>query len=560
MPRKITQVKEEKPRPSYISESGELDLSKIFKHQVKQTELLRTINRNGKSYIQTVSRQCLSTGGIRSGKTSGWLMYLVMYYCLAFKKCDILVLRRTFKELESGAIADFKTFVPQELYTYDQTKHVATFVNGSRVVFGHCQNNKERDIEQYLGQAYPGILIDECGQFSPDAWHMLFARNIVNASCEADEVGNFPTPVIIGATNPIGPHYEFYRTVFVEKEPWQKPDDAKKDLDGCWWTFEAGTPRLLYDPQDYAYQRSTVLDNPEMLRRDPTIISRLDSLPKAKRDKMLLGLDGRFEGQYFDCWSEEHHTVNLREDPEAIIWQHQNPVWGSQDYGIGGQGHASAGYLFTQALVRKAIGDEYKLKIVCFKEHVATSGQTLRQWASLFAHMCKLPNGTPVTLKTIYFSHEKFSRQGTMHTPADEYTAELRKLGLPAVTRAGTDRIGRASLAYNLMKNGELVILDTCKEVLTAIPALMRDPDNLDDVLKTSAKSDDIWDGFSYGLTGYLAGRKRPAVEAIMDHAKTLDPLAAHFYKLKMLSNRLKENAPFVPPDQPVWVGKMNQL
>ena len=86
----------------------------------------------------TVAPECLSVGGIRSGKTSGWLMYLVINYCLAWEKCDILVLRRTFKELESGAIADFKAFVPPELYTYNPTSHVATFINGSRVVFGHC--------------------------------------------------------------------------------------------------------------------------------------------------------------------------------------------------------------------------------------------------------------------------------------------------------------------------------------------------------------------------------------------------------------------------------------
>jgi hypothetical protein len=77
--------------------------------------------------------------------------------------------------------------MPPELYDYDQTKHVATLTNGSRVVFGHCQNNKDRDIEQYLGQAYPAILVDECGQFSPDAWMMLYSRNTINASCQPDE-------------------------------------------------------------------------------------------------------------------------------------------------------------------------------------------------------------------------------------------------------------------------------------------------------------------------------------------------------------------------------------
>jgi hypothetical protein len=128
MPRK--QTKETKERPAYLNEDGTLEISKIFKHQPKQTELLQVRTRDGIPYIRPIAPQCLSVGGIRSGKTVGWLMYMIMNYTLAFDNCDILVLRRTFKELESGAIADFKTFVPSELYNYDQTKHVATFVNG----------------------------------------------------------------------------------------------------------------------------------------------------------------------------------------------------------------------------------------------------------------------------------------------------------------------------------------------------------------------------------------------------------------------------------------------
>lgn len=556
MPRKIQ--KDEKPKKAYISASGELDFSKIFRHQPKQTELLRNVLRRGAPYVVPAAPQCLSTGGIRSGKTTGILMYFIQHYCMKYSGCDILVLRRTFKELESGAIADFKTFMPEELYTYDGTKHVATLINGSRVVFGHCQNNKERDIEQYLGQAYPGILVDECGQFSPDAWLMLFARNIVNASCKEDEFGNLPVPCIWGATNPIGPHYEYYRTVFVQKEPWMKQETARKDeTNGTWWEPEAGEWRLIYDPADYAYQRSTVLDNAEMLARDPGIISRLNSMPKAKRDKMLHGLDGRFEGQYYDVWDPEYHVVNLREDPEAIIWQTYQPVWIGQDWGMG---HANAAYFFTKALVRKSVGSDYTMKTVCFAEVVTSGGKSHKELAAILAHRAKLPNGFPVKVKSIYFSHEKFNRQMDIHSPADEYSKSLKEQGLPHVTRGTQDRIGRASLMYNMLKNGELAVLDTCRDIILAIPTLMRNPDELDDVLKTEAKGDDCYDGFTLGLYGQLSTKKRPEVDAIMDHASKLDPLAAHFYKLRMLSNRGKENAPFVQRDQPVWIGKRDNL
>ena len=788
--------KEEKERPAYLNADGTLELSKMFKFQPKQTELLEYRTRAGAPYLRTIAPQCLSVGGIRSGKTVGVLMFMIMNYTLAFEGCDTLILRRTFKELESGAIADFKTFVPKELYTYDQTKHVATFMNGSRVVFGHCvsegtlvttqrglvpvedvttedlaltrkgfkrilwsgqtgvkptvqfgplsitkehkvlvdgewkttqevicqknsektarllchkpsylkvlsttgtqtqveglteytskagetkskrtstsqcgkqnseqyqrvlkcttktethcktstailnfsqhtstesttphgvledledpqpknwglgvgsvekpssqkverndfvmltvampseqtlhavpvydlqvedeheffangvlvhncQNNKMRDIEQYLGQAYPAILIDEAGQFSPDAYMMLYSRNTVNASCKPDKHGNLPIPCIWGCTNPLGPYYEYYRTVFVQREPWDRPEKARRDANGAWWVDNNGEWLNIYDPRLYAYQRSTAMDNPELLRRDPGFIARLNSMPKAKRDKLLLGLDGSVEGQYFDCFDPDNHVINLREDPDAVLWQPWQPVWGSQDWGMG---HANAAYLFTKAMVR-TIGTDYKLKTVCFREIVTTGGKTHVEWATLFKSMCKYPNGQEAIPRSIFFSHEKFSKQVSAHTPADEYSRQLRSVGLPAVTRATQDRIGSASMMYNAFKNGELVILDNCKDIILAIPSLMRNPDLIDDVLKVDSRGDDCYDGFRYGLYGMLGSRRKPEELSIEEHAKELEPLARWFYVQKQMANKHDPNEPFTQKEQPVWMGKLN--
>ena len=552
--RKIVDAVETKP---YLNADGTLNFDKIFRFQPKQTELLRNVSRGGKVYLQPATGQCLSTGGIRSGKTCGWLFFFVMHYCLQWNNCNFLVLRRNFKELEQGAIADFKAFMPPELYDYDQTKHVATLKNGSRVVFGHCQNNKDRDIEQYLGQAYPAILVDECGQFSPDAWMMLYSRNVVNAACERDEVGNLPIPAIVGCTNPLGPHYEFFRTLFVQKEPWNPGEDAKRDpVDGTWWTKESGEWNKLYDPDAYAYQRSTVMDNPELLARDPGIIARLMSMPKAKRDKVLYGYDGVAEGQYFDCFDPSYHVLNLREDPDAIIWQDWQPCWAGEDWGMG---HANATYMFTKAMVRDSVGDNYRLKTVCFQEIVVTGGKTMDELASIIKAKAHLPNGKPIILKAIYFSHEKFNRQMSERTPADEYSRALRLVGLPPVISATRDRIGSASLMYNLIKKGELVILDICKEIILAIPSLMRNPDLMDDVLKVNAKGDDCYDGFRYGLYGHLAAKKKPdtLVEAERVNAlKKTDPLAAHFLKMKLDAENADKTTSFRQKEQPVWQSK----
>lgn len=540
-----------------------------FSFQQAQKRLFHYVTRGAGAYLQPIAPQCLEWGGIRGGKTCAKLIYYIQNYCLRFNHCDVLVLRRTFSELESGVIQDFKTFVPSALFDYNQQAHIATFTNGSRCVFAGCVNNRERDIEKYLGQSYPGILVDECGQFSPNAWELLYSRNTVNAACEPDDHGNFPIPSIAGCTNPLGPYWEYYHSLFVLKVPWNREEGARKAKDGSWWVPDAGSYRLIYNPADYAANQTTVLDNPAYIKeRDPGIIARLKALPKAKMQKMLLGLADRMEGQYFDCFSEEQHVIDLREDPEAIIWQDWQPVWGGQDWGVG---HWNAAYLFTKALVRNTIGNDYSLKTVCFQEIAPeTTGQTNIEMADMIsakAHYPRLPqdhpqferiSGKPCKVRAIYFSHEKFNRVMEAHSPADDYSRLLRARGLPSVSRGTMDRIGSAGFLYNLFKNGKIVILKgQCPGIILALPSLQRDPDNLDDVLKSDSRADDRYDGFRLGLYGMLNERAKPQVEKDREYADTLDPLSRHFYLRKKSFENEKVGQSFVQESANVWDGKI---
>src|SRR5690348_16723464 len=92
--------------------------------------------------VQADAKRRLSVGGIRSGKTWTALIFGLVKYVLAFDSCDILVLRRTFKESETGVVSDFKTLVNKKAYEWNEVKHTATFANGSRVVFGSCTHNR----------------------------------------------------------------------------------------------------------------------------------------------------------------------------------------------------------------------------------------------------------------------------------------------------------------------------------------------------------------------------------------------------------------------------------
>lgn len=553
-----------------------------FNYQPVQTRLFRSVKRGGGTYIQLVAPMVLEIGGIRSGKTVGKLKFGIEEYCLRYGHCDILFLRRKFGELESGLIQDFKTiykdFLDKGLCKYNEAKHIATFSNGSRAVFGGCQNNKDRDIEQYLGSAYSFILMDECGQFSPDAWEQLSARNIVNIGCQEDEFGNLPIPSMAGCTNPIGPFWEFYGTVFAKHctlgaagigkgEPFIKEEGIRRSKDGQWWVETSpGEFRNVYNPNNYAVNHSTMLDNHEYLKRNPNAIERLRMLPLAKQKKFLYGLLDRVEGQYFECFSNDEDVIDLREDPMSILWQPWQPVWGGQDWGMG---HWNACYLFTKALVRHSVGEDYRLKTVCFAEVApSTTGHTSEEMVDMIsakAYYPRLPEDHPNYLqvsgkrcdvKTIYFSHEKFNRVMEKNSPADLYSIALKAKGLPRVTRGTMDRIGSASFVYNCFKKRELVILKTCPGIIQAIPQLQRDPDNLDDVLKSNSMADDRYDAFRLGVFGGLNAKSAP--DSVKDEARTkgMDPFAKHFYNLKQKQNRSREGTPWVPDNFPSWWDK----
>jgi hypothetical protein len=455
----------------------------------------------------------LRVGGTGSSKSSDALMeafeYMVRYDGIA-----VLFIRRQLKDLKKSSILDWKAFIPAELYHWDDQNAVATLYNGSKLFFGHLPNNSEKDLEQYLSAAFPVIVMDECGQFSDYAWQFMSSRNRVNRECQRDDQGNFPVPVMLGCTNPIGPHWGFYKAQFVDHKPFDPPEGARKDKNGCWWTptLADGVEgwQLEYDPAEWDYIHSTLFDNPTLMARDPDLLRKLEALPKALRDKLLSGHLDSTVGQYFDCWSDRN-VVDLGEDPDAVIWQPWQPRWMSWDWG---RAHWNAVYWFTIAMVKTSSG--YEQKTVCYREYVDRG----KNYADLAHNVSVMTNvGLPgypdaTSIRIIYFSHEKFSiskEKKETQSPAAILSGHLMKAGLPSLTRNDASpgsRIGKATGLYDKLESTALVVLSVCRHIIESIPQLVRDNDSREDVLKVDGKADDCYDGFSMGIFNWYGSPK----------------------------------------------------
>jgi hypothetical protein len=514
-----------------VEPDGTLDVAKLWT-PTEKNKIIRASHATNR----------LRVGGTGSSKSSDSLMEALTEYMLQWDGIAVLFIRRQLKDLQKSSILDWKEFVPRELYEWDGTNLVATLFNGSKLFFGHLPNNSEKDLEQYLSAAFPVIVMDECGQFSAYAWQFMSSRNRVNRECQPNERGEFPVPVMLGNTNPIGPHWGFYKAQFVDKKPFDPPDNARRDKQGRWWSPDGEDWKLEYDPADWDYIHSTLYDNPYLMARDPDLLRKLNALPKALRDKLLSGHLDSTVGQYYDCWDEKLNVIDLGEDPDAIIWQPWQPRWMAWDWG---RAHWNAVYWFTIAQVKTPVG--YVQKTVCYREYV-DRGKKYEELAHNVATMTNmgLPGHPDATkIRIIFFSHEKFSiskEKKETQSPAAILSGHLIRAGLPALTRNDASpgsRIGKATLMWDKIDARALVVLSICRHIIEAVPQLVRDEDNKEDVLKVDGKADDCYDGFSMGLFNWYRTNKKPReVEVAEEIEAAPDERSKHWIRLRETERR----------------------
>ena len=94
-----------------------------------------------------------------------------------------------------------------------------------------------------------------------------------------------------------------------------------------------------------------------------------------------------------------------------------------------------------------------------------------------------------------------------------------------------------------------ILISSECSELLNAIPALVRNPKNLDDVLKTDLSAakieQDCGDCCRYLLKSWLRPRGKTHDEVLSEQiAATVDPMQQHFIRLAETERRQRANEP----------------
>jgi hypothetical protein len=447
-----------------------------------------------KEFHESKAKYRLFGGAAGPGKTKA-LLWEAIGQANEVAGCDTLLLRRTYPELESSLLSYFRRDVPRWMYeSYNESKHVVTWTNGSTTRFGYCRN--ENDVYQYQGAEFLFIGIDELTHFTLKQWQFLTSRNRCPAKVYSNgkNVGKRIVPCMAGATNPGNIGHAWVKALWVDHVP------------------PAGFERSdLYDAHDYDFIRARIDDNP-IYANDVEYRRTLEALPEHLRRAFLDGDWSIFAGQYFNIFDIGRHTAR----PEDIRLDPWLPRWISIDWGFQ---HPSAVYWHCAMPIESRqfkveSKDEtnkvnsffnsqpstFNSRIVTYREFVQ-NGLSPRMLAQAIAERSGRERISEVLL-----SPDAFAHRTSESSIAEQLGDVLVANGLPRPSPADDDRIGGWQFMYQMMESNAWVITENCERLVDCIPQLVRDDRRHEDIRKV--EGDDPADAARYGLVsgGRLAG------------------------------------------------------
>jgi phage terminase large subunit len=415
---------------------------------------------------------------------------------------NTLLLRRTFPELEQSLLLYFRKEIPRELYSsFNDSKHVVTWLNGSTTRFGYCA--AENDVYQYQGAEFLFIGIDELTLFTLRQWQFLTSRN----RCPIAKA--FPN--MAGATNPGNIGHAWVKSLWIDRQP-----AAGMESPEC------------YDPSDYDFISARVHDNP-IYAADANYLKTLAALPSHLRRAFLDGDWEVFAGQYFDNFDVTRHIARA----ETVDWKPWWPRWISIDWGFE---HPSATYWHAAAPGRDEIAP--RQTVITYREYVThrtaprdLAHEIIARSVAQASACAPLPGhnsfdlgsrttsqSTHEKIDAIYLSPDAFARRTDEASIADQMGDVFAAAGFPRPVPADNDRIGGWMLMYQMLDADEWLLTDNCIELIRTIPTLVRDMARIEDIEKMDG--DDPADAARYGLKSRYATRASYSIEHLPYEAR----------------------------------------
>jgi phage terminase large subunit len=427
-------------------------------------------------------------GGARGGGKSHWLLaQMGVDDCQRVPGLKCLLLRKVGKA-NMEHFEDLRQRLFRKLsHEFSAYRGILTFANGSRIIAGHFQS--EKDIDAYLGLEYDVIGIEE-------ATTLTNRKHQDISTCCRTSKPNW-RPRIYSTTNPGGIGHAWYRTKFV------LPYLEKRETDTRF------VPARVTD---------NGFNNPEYARV-------LEGLTGWQKRAWLDGDWDLAAGQFFTSFRREVHVVSDFDERRAREW------FAAMDYGFA---HYTVVLLgCTDCDGNIFVVDEHAARMWLPQQHAAAIKAMLARrgirdmgigqsyspppaWTGgpaliLTPEQC----GKQVRLTRFVAGTDVFSRQSDGTTIAAQYARE----GI-TLRPANMDRInGWAEIMHRLGTPDEkggvrprLFIHERCARLIECLPSLQHDPNRPEDVLKVDADEDGVGGDDTADCLRYLVATKSRVV------------------------------------------------
>lgn len=389
----------------------------------------------------------IGAGGARGpGKSHVVLAQAGLDDCQRINNLKGLFLRQT----GISAQESFDDLVNKVLFKkveYKKTGTILRFPNGSRIVLGGFQN--ERDIDKYIGIEYDFIIVEELNQLSEDKYIKL--RGSLRTSKP-----NW-RPRMYTSFNPGGLGHAFVKSRYVT------PFREKKETE------------TRFIPSDY---KSNPYLNKEYI---DYLLGLKGDLGKAWRD----GEWDIFAGMIFNEWNHDVHVCHPFTPKPSLT------IIGGIDWGYS----APAVLLLGVFMQKEYQGIKFN-RLYIYKE-IDGNEKTPRDWAKVYKE-----SAPEAYTATIYADPAMFNKlQDSSFSLADQFKRE--GLYIKKGTNNALNKITNIHNWLSIAPDGEpyMVITENCRNLIRTIPEAMYDDLNPED--KDRNWSEDHWyDSISYMLSG----------------------------------------------------------
>ena len=228
------------------------------------------------AFHATKANEVLYGGAAGGGKTKALIMD-ALFRTLTYPNTTAVIFRRTYQELEDTDIKEARASYPSKLASYNAGRHEFSIVNGSKILFRHCEH--EADKFNYSGIEIQFLYFDELTSFEQGVYDFLKTRLRAKKSLGV-------VPIVRSASNPGNIGHGWVKKMFVDAGPYMSIQTQEIFSETLHRSKKIGTQ----------YIPALATENPFIT---DDYVFELEQKPEALRNALLKGDWDSFEGQVF---------------------------------------------------------------------------------------------------------------------------------------------------------------------------------------------------------------------------------------------------------------------